>query len=60
MIPREFLRAIGAHRKYLMEAPKLHKVTPDTRPCVIDVLCHCKITIGRKLLHIKIISIFVM
>ena len=29
----------GVHRKYLMEAPELHKTIPARKPCVTDVLC---------------------
>ena len=29
------------HRKYLMEAPELHKRIPARKPCVADVLYNC-------------------
>ena len=28
------------HRKYLIEAPELHKRSPARKPCVTDVLCN--------------------
>ena len=40
LIPREFLCNWRAHRKYLMEAPELHKTIPARKPCVTDVLCN--------------------
>ena len=36
-IPREFLCVISAHRKFLVEAPELHKIIPARKPCVADV-----------------------
>ena len=36
-IPREFLCVTGVHRKYLMEAPEVHKINPARKPCAADV-----------------------
>ena len=43
LISRELLRVIGAHKKYLKEAPELQKIIPARKPCVTDVLCNCEI-----------------
>ena len=37
LIPREFLCAISAHRKYHVEAPELPEAIPASKPCVTDV-----------------------
>ena len=34
------LVCIGVHRKYLVEAPKLHESFPARKSCVTDVLCN--------------------
>ena len=36
-IPRHFLCVLDVHRKYLMEAPELHKIVPARQPCATDV-----------------------
>ena len=41
---REFLCVNGAHKKYLTEAPKLHKIIPASTPYRRDVLCHLEIS----------------
>ena len=38
LIPRKFLSLNGFRRKYLLEAPELHKIIP-ARSRVTDVLC---------------------
>ena len=37
---RGFLCVISVHRKYLMEAPELHRRIPASKPCATDVLCN--------------------
>ena len=40
LISREFLCVLGVHKKYLMEAPQLHKIIPASKPCATDGLCN--------------------
>ena len=39
----KFLCNWRTHRKYLMEAPELHKTIPARKPCVADIPCNLNI-----------------
>ena len=61
LIPRKLFCVIGVYRKYLMEAPELHKRIPARKLCVTDVLCNGEINsqlIKCVCNHLGLYSIF--